>query len=68
MYVPMHEHVYYTCICVCVYGVYIWMYIFRHCVYKQTCILFWSYDHVHIEKEKKVRKKNFQSTQLYLCQ
>ena len=53
MYVSMHAHVYYACICVFIYGVYIWKYIFRYYVYKQACILLWSYDNVHIEKEKK---------------
>ena len=57
LYVSIHVHVYYACICVCIYGVYIWMYIFRHCVYKRAFILFWSYDHVHIEKEKKSSEK-----------
>ena len=36
------------------------MYIYRHCVYKRACILFCSYDHVHIEKEKKIEK-------IYIC-
>ena len=53
IYTYIYAHGSYACICVCIYGVYIWMYIFRHCVYKRAFILFWSYDHVHIEKEKK---------------
>ena len=32
----MHVHVNYVCICVSIYGVYICMYTFRHCVYKQS--------------------------------
>ena len=57
MYVSMHVHVYCACICVCIHGVYIWMYVFRYCVYKQACILFWSYNHVYIEKGKKSSEK-----------
>ena len=57
----MHVHDYYFGICVCIYGVYIWVYIFWHCVYKWACMLFWSFDHVHIEKEKnKVERKKKQ--------
>ena len=56
----MHVHVYYACICGCIYGVYIWIYIFSHCVYKRACYIFCSYDHVHIEKEKKSSGKKWQ--------
>ena len=65
IYVYIYVCVYVLCLCIYVYMymfitsvfvyVYlcIWMYIFRHCVCKRAYILFWSYDHVHIEKEKK---------------
>ena len=68
IYIYMHVHVYYACICVCIYGVYIWMYMFKHCVYKRACVLRWSYDHVHIEKENKSSEKKRNTVKIsYSC-
>ena len=58
MHACMHVHVYYICICAFLYAVYIWMYIFRHCVYKRACILFWSYciSCTYRKRRKKLKK------------
>ena len=56
MYVCMHVHVYYVCIFVCIYGVYICMYIFRHCVYKRA---YFDYIVSHIVCTYRKRKNKF---------
>ena len=58
IYIYMHVHVF-TPVFVYVYMGFIFECIYIGTVFtiEHTCILFWSYDHVHIEKEKKFGKK-----------
>ena len=78
VYMYIYMCVYVLCLCIYVYMymfitsafvyVYlcIWMYIFRHCVCKRAYILFWSYDHVHIEKEKNIQKISYSNKALMI--
>ena len=68
IYMCIHVHVNYVCICVCIHGVYICMYIFRHCVYKRACMsihILCCFNYIIIycisctyRKRKKNQKKN----------